>query len=940
MDSIIKGTTPTINVNIPGMAELQPVEIWFSFKSGNDVYTFAKSTSGEEITVVGETISKLLTQEQTLAFNVGILYMQIRILDNLELAYATPWLSFMVEDVIQGGAMTAGEEDPTINVEATVTQLYEDVDELKASFKSLSMSICRYIEGATLHPTNALPFYSPSMIVRFSPTKIVDTIAGKDHVSVSIADESGDDPVELTQAFGEIVYGGEFDFVSGKLKKIYGYLSPYAGEEIPEPWISSKDEYVPGTIPTAGAQVVYPLETPVYVEYPAREIIIKNDQTLSTLDGWILLTYLGSILDEIEDLDEVIAALEEIENIKAQVALLEENKANIDGYYETMTVGDAEQLVSNVGVTDEVPYNLRASGGGVAVGDRMNDVIVGGTVAWNQLVQNGDFSDGTANWFSGMSTTISVTNKVLTLASTGTQYYVSQQLATLVNHKYAVFVTMKANEAHNSSSFLVLGWGAGANASLGIVPTTRTAYAKILAPTQAGTQVAIYGSTSSESTAGESVTVENAMVIDLTAAFGSTIADYIYTLEQSTAGAGIAFFKKLFPKPYYPYNAGELMSVQAAVHQMVGFNQWDEETEPGGIDTTTGAETTSTTMFRSKNYNSCLPNTSYYMHAPTTSQNAASIRWYDAAKNYIGYTSASIATRQIFVAPTNAWYFRIVSNASSYGATYKNDICINLSDPERNGEYESYQKHSYSLDETLVLRGIPKFDSFNKLYFDGDTYEPDGTVTRKYGIVDLGTLNWLVVQGGFGADVAGIIESSSNALIGNIICSKYVTIKGQEQYNSTKVGIALGGSGVGPKGTVRISDPAYTDAATFKAAMSGVMLVYELAEPTTETAEPFADPQVVDSNGTEEYVDERTVAIPVGHKTFYQVDLKGKLEKSPDSPSADGLYLMQRANGVNQYTPILFPASDIPAPPETNGSYVLVCTYSNGTVTYSWESRS
>ena len=47
------------------------------------------------------------------------------------------------------------------------------------------------------------------------------------------------------------------------------------------------------------------------------------------------------------------------------------------------------------------------------------------------------------------------------------------------------------------------------------------------------------------------VSCKNNMVFDLTQMFGSTIADYIYTLEQNTAGSGVAWFRKLFPKDYY-----------------------------------------------------------------------------------------------------------------------------------------------------------------------------------------------------------------------------------------------------------------------------------------------------------------------------------------------------------------------------------------------------
>ena len=68
---------------------------------------------------------------------------------------------------------------------------------------------------------------------------------------------------------------------------------------------------------------------------------------------------------------------------------------------------------------------------------------------------------------------------------------------------------------------------------------------------------------------------------------------------------------------------------------------------------------------------------------------------------------------------------------------------------------------------------------------------------------------------------------------------------------------------------IYICDTAYSTPEQFKAAMSGVYLVYELATPTTETADPFTNPQQVDANGTEEYIDSRSPAIPVGHETYY-----------------------------------------------------------------------
>jgi len=94
------------------------------------------------------------------------------------------------------------------------------------------------------------------------------------------------------------------------------------------------------------------------------------------------------------------------------------------------------------------------------------------------------------------------------------------------------------------------------------------------------------------------------MCIDLTQMFGSTIADYVYSLEQSTAGAGVAWFRKLFPKDYYEYNAGTLKSVEGlSAHETVGFNQWNSDNleldvDSGIIKNTDGSLTISNVPYQ------------------------------------------------------------------------------------------------------------------------------------------------------------------------------------------------------------------------------------------------------------------------------------------------------------------------------------------------------
>lgn len=107
-----------------------------------------------------------------------------------------------------------------------------------------------------------------------------------------------------------------------------------------------------------------------------------------------------------------------------------------------------------------------------------------------------------------------------------------------------------------------------------------------------------------------------------------------------------------------------------------------------------------------------------------------------------------------------------------------------------------------------------------------------------------------------------------------------------------------------------IKDTAYSDVDSFTAAVTGTKLVYEKATPTTSTASPYAEVEICDGNGTEEFVTDSPV--PVGNVTEYTADLRKQVE--------------------NIY--------GIPKPPTANGNYKLALTVSGGTPTYSWVSES
>lgn len=561
-----------------------------------------------------------------------------------------------------------------------------------------------------------------------------------------------------------------------------------------------------------------------------------------------------------------------------------DEKADTVGEYDDMTVGNAKQLLSKGYTENKTPYIYRKSAGG----DRVYEKLIGGTIAWNQLCPiRSDFSGNGITLTNNSDGSYNVNGTaeagmVITFGATFTvyqnhKYYIKGCPSDGGSNKYYFGLAGYVSETGSGAIFNYPSATSKQNARLDIKSGANISNAKIIP-----------------------------QVIDLTQMFGSTIADYIYSLEQATAGAGVAWFRALFPNDYYAYDSGSLQSVNVASKKVVGFNQWDEVWENGSISANDEPQNNGhKSHLRSKNYVPCMPNTTYYFMAGTSGY----VHQYDSNKNLL--KRDSFGNNGAFTTLSSARYIKFwVYKANDRYATYNHDICINISNVSKNGTYEPYEEHTYTFDSDVTLRGLPKLDSNNNLYYDGDVYESDGTVTRRYGIVDLGTLEWTKASNATRFYVAynGIKVISDNTPA-NILCTKYIT----DSWNSVltpkdkEIGASVGNY-------ITIYDSSYNDATSFKTAMSGIYLVYELATPTTETADPYTNPQIVDADGTEEFVDyaysqsTRDVAVPVGHESKYMINLRAKIED----------------------------AVMLPTLPTTNGTYTLKCIVASGTPTLSW----
>ena len=105
----------------------------------------------------------------------------------------------------------------------------------------------------------------------------------------------------------------------------------------------------------------------------------------------------------------------------------------------------------------------------------------------------------------------------------------------------------------------------------------------------------------------------------------------------------------------------------------------------------------------------------------------------------------------------------------------------------------------------------------------------DSAVSKKVGSVDLGTLNYTLDDYRvYTSDLANVIKKEQGLL--NIVCAKFTPTSSLANLTNTNALLFVSSGG-----NVSFSNMGY-NATTFKTAMSGVILNYELATPTEQTA--------------------------------------------------------------------------------------------------------
>ena len=551
---------------------------------------------------------------------------------------------------------------------------------------------------------------------------------------------------------------------------------------------------------------------------------------------------------------------DEIENLYDELEELDAKKPNKVGDYPGLSVGTARNLSAENAVPAE--YVFRKTPDGAATGIATVQRLKGKSVVWNQLVQNGDFSDGTTSW-SGSLTNRTVNDGVMTAVSnnTNTDGYINQVIKTIPGHKYLLSVYAQSPD----SSVLRCRIFTNGSYTEFIANTTLTTswvrYTGIGVAQSSGTGATngMYLAVTKEKTA----LFKNICLFDLTQMFGAGN-------EPST----VAEFEAMYPLPYYDYNAGTLVNNAAEAIETVGFNQWDEEVVAHGSN-----------QIESKNYIPVIPNATYYAICRTPgNQFDLYARFYNAGKERIETKYVNSIT---FTIPSGCSYIKLETTRISYGTTYTHDICLNLSDPAKNGTYEPYEKHTLQLglDAFDVKDSEDNVITVNGLKSAGSVFDEIDLARGKYikrvGEVDLGTQNYNKSGYEFYCPTTGFPDGNAAPNTYNAIFSSHFYVRGN---NATDHSFAFDASN---NVTIYLREFAYenTSAGDFKIAMSGVMLYYELAEPVEyDLVDAIQTNYDVISGGTERRLPEDTassVLAPIAYDVKYAMNATGILANLP-----------------------------------------------------------
>lgn len=309
-------------------------------------------------------------------------------------------------------------------------------------------------------------------------------------------------------------------------------------------------------------------------------------------------------------------------------------------------------------------------------------------------------------------------------------------------------------------------------------------------------------------------------LFDITAMFGS-----------GNEPTSVEEFEKMFPAEYYPYNAGEIVNAgtESVVEQGRNLYYGTDMLKVGSDDYEYIANSYRCKAVKLK------PNTTYTLSF-TSDKTSEIILLMNVNANvnsqpYLDFRKTS-DTRSYRTGDNGCLYVGVYAG---YGSVTSADVVKRLSECEimiSEGDtptaFTPYHRNEYPIPEAVKsLPGYGWSAGTARNYID---YENKRYV-QSVGSVDLGTLTWTKGESvSFKTHhLAGQKLTKGYDSAPNFMCPRYSTKTQNESWGKKDVTGIAATSNVG--GYIYVNDTSYTDATTFKQAMQGVILYYELATP-------------------------------------------------------------------------------------------------------------
>lgn len=582
---------------------------------------------------------------------------------------------------------------------------------------------------------------------------------------------------------------------------------------------------------------------------------ITNTSTIQVNpDGIAMSSPNGEIKDIVKEISGK-ASSESVSELRQEV----DDKAPKSGYAPDLKVNFAKELVGRGEATPEVIGGIRPTGE-ISIGDGNATIerIKGNSVVWNQRAKNHDLTNGLTNWYAGNGATLTLNDDgSIRVTLSGKDKYntdIRQTVKPIAGHQYAYYVEVKGG-VDGQSVNIKLG---GNLSKIHTIYTSKKTISGIITGTSSDDlfrpcclKDMIY-----DGQVGDYVDVYSAVLYDLTLMFGA--GNEPTTIEDFEARKPLNVTDE--------YNEGTIVSYDGSALKSVGFNAYN-----GTYAKVIGGEE--------------------YHATGTTS--------ISFAKELGGATTAITLDSENKFKPEE----------DGYVFAEGKDIVIHLTHSYTPDHVDEYEEDVHVLPDVKSILDADDNQLFPNGLLSAGSVHDEITATKavkRVGVVDMGTLNWERYKYSEGfyyfRHSSNDVANGTYGKSANLVCAQYTTVSTGTGYLKATNTITNYIS----NGLLLVRNDSYTDPTTFKQAMSGVLLYYELAEPIeVDLPEPLNMTYEAWDFGTEELV-AKGATTPLNAEIVYQFNAVDRirdnssaidvLEEHVEEHKNDGIKLLDNGN--------------------------------------------